>query len=229
MSTDNASAKRRANDINFEGKWFIITVKTDAVALDLVNLFKQYVVPYFFGSMHVQLNEAQVKEIQKLFNSRSDKLVELLEDPIRDPAWLVTQDAWDFTNEEYTQALLKNNYDEKSDIEFYKQFLGLFEIDSRGAIKVQQSMHSKITLFAIRFAHKIKSLSGLQCCVPRLTKNVSQNKIEMFKMFISVYPAYFNLCKNNNYQNDFYWKFLIDEEGETDPQQITPNNKKQKK
>ena len=101
------------------------------------------------------------------------------------------------------------------DQKFAQEFTDLFKLESRGSLVVRREMHSKIKLFAVRFAHKIRSLSGLQAIVPRLQPgkgNGAKNKVEMFRLFVSVYPAYCNLCKNMGWKNQFYWNYAFEDE-----------------
>lgn len=195
-----------------ETRWFKIsvTLNTEEIVLDIVNYLKENMFQHYFGSLVLKLTSSQYDDMMK--QKFAPYIVLTPQNQQRPDASIVCEDKWDLDTKLYQEALVKRSADEESDDAFYQQFTALFELDKRGALKIDKSKYANVQLFAVRFAHKIKSNSGLDCVVPRLHKeHQSQNKIEMFRMFISVYPAYCHLVKNLGWTNAFYWKYTIDE------------------
>jgi len=128
---------------------------------------------------------------------------------------IVCEQGWDLDPVLYKMALTENQADFSSSESYADAFIKLFELDKNGALRIDKSKYGAVKLFAVRYAHKIKELSGLQAIVPRLNPgNRSGNKVEMFRLFISAYPAYCNMIHNLRWENKFHWKYVVKVEDE---------------
>jgi hypothetical protein len=216
----------------YEGRWFKVSVEVNAIQLvaDLLVLLSGWNAPYFYGSMHIKLTSEQVATIRAKYKDN----VELKEDKnLSNQAQLVVEDSWDNKDTDidlFVMAMCKNKDDEQSDEEFAKCFLSLFKTDARGALRMTKKLHTDVKMFAVRFAHKIKVLSGgLQPLVPRFTNNPDNNKLEMFRLFVAAYPAYCNLTKSAGWDNKFFWKYAIIEEDDDDQQELDEEMRNKRK
>lgn len=195
-------------------RWFKVSLNAQAIVQDVVATLIQfgaaYGLHYYFGSMHLQMNEGQFQEFKAKLGPLGFELA--LSPPPAAGSHLITEDKWDYEPWVYQEAIAKNQADADSDEEFYNAFVKVFLLDKRGALRVTKEEHRAIMLFTIRFAHKIKGNSGMQAIVPRFSKDPNANKVEMFRLFVSVYPAYCGMCERQKWENNFYWSYNVDAE-----------------
>ena len=106
-----------------------------------------------------------------------------------------------------------NKGDAQSSEDFYNDFTRLFRLTPKTAtLSVVKNNFEDIKLFCIRFAHKVKELSGLQLIVPKLDSKNSRslNHKELMRAFISIYPAYNHYCHSMREENRLYWDYCDD-------------------
>ncbi len=192
-----------------DARWFKLIVKPEAVVADIIGFFRAHPVPYMFGPFFVWINVAQKAEIEERFKG----LLSLAVSIESETDWEIKDDVWDLPDRLYEEALRPNHVVLCSDEDYYHAFVQLFKTDSRGALVVRRAVYEDIALFAVRFSHRIKTLSGMQCWVPHFsTDDACQNKAEIFRLFVAAYPAYRTLIRNMNWANKFYWAYNIETE-----------------
>jgi len=209
-----------------ELRWFkvVIRINVPAVTSDLIQLFRRWAVQYYFGSLFVKLTPAQVTEIRS--SPRYKDTIELRENVnVRaKDAWVVSDNKWDLDDSKYALALMSSDSADANE-QYYSEFVRLFKTDKSGALVITKGMYDQVATFAIRFAGLIKTLCGLQAWVPRLSVgDKAKNKVEMFRLFVSAYPAYHNLCRNQQFEDKFYWNYNVEEkqEGSDDTDKTVP-------
>eukprot|EP01039_Chlorochromonas_danica_P009886 gene9886-10933_t len=198
---------------------FVLTLKEDfqmTVAIDLkallAALIQMGVKKYVFGSFKI---EATADQMVQLMNDM--KFITVKKGDISDlDTW---REDWDrlFENELLFEAALKNHSDSQATFSFMDEFDTYFKMtDKKGSIKVDAQYFNHIEAFMVRYGQLIVNVSGMFPYVPKFIpsgqnrQGNSANQMEMMKCFVTAYPTYVNVCRNNNREKHERWNFDVE-------------------
>lgn len=158
------------NDHVVKTHWFKLTVKSTAIVNELVTYLATVVPKYYWGTLCVELSSDQVSQIHTMFPEKI-KVTEI-HACCTD---VVIESIWDHPTEVYAAALKQTQLDyEQIDEAFKSDFEYLFKTNKDGSLIFRKDTHLEVSLFAVKYAHKIQSLSGLPCIVPRYSRHTDQ-------------------------------------------------------
>lgn len=207
-------------------RWITIYVRVNGqqvditpVLRDLLLFLKQRGQQFFFGSLTVQMSQADVEQLAQLPLHTGDYRVVLkdaLENTQADASDFICENNWSAYSDEVFYAAMQNEGDVQKSEEFYNAFNSLFVLTQVSkTFSVKKNRFKDIILFCIRFAHKIQELSGLQAIVPKLSESNTraENQKELMRAFVSIYPAYHHYCTTMRIRSKFYWDYTVDTDG----------------
>jgi hypothetical protein len=165
---------------------------------------------YIFGSFKIEATMNQMKNLHDAIGGAV----------VINPSSKGELEVWDDDLERITcnpgllEAALKCKSDTEATTQFFHEFEELFEFTAKtGAVKVNQKSLPRVEIFMVRFGQLMKNVTGMFNYVPRFNMLNVSNSMEMMKCFVTAFPAYINLCKNNGrpWHKRWDYRIIIDE------------------
>lgn len=167
---------------------------------------------YIFGSFKVEATKEQMMQLHDTFHGGKIGGISIEVSEVFD------LEVWDYDldrisrNPDLLGAALKCRSDTEATHQFIQDFNSLFVMTEKtGAIKVNQSDLLKVEVFMVRYGQFIKNMTGMFNYVPKfnLPSPYPSNSMEMMKCFVTAFPAYVQVCRNNQIPKHIRWNFDI--------------------